>query len=57
MRKLREWLLEILLGKEMQIMAVVYATLIVKEKKTLEQVPAKLRAEVEDILAALEVSV
>lgn len=57
MRKLREWLLEILLGKEVQIMAVVYATLIVKEKKTLEQVPAKLGAEVEDILAALEVSV
>ena len=57
MRKLREWLLEILLGKEVQIMAVVYATLIVKEKKTLEQVPAKLRAEVADILAALEVSV
>lgn len=57
MRKLREWLLEILLGKEVQIMAVVYATLIVKGKKTLEQVPAKLRAEVEDILAALEVSV
>ena len=57
MRKLREWLLEILLGKEVQIMAVVYAPLIVKEKKTLEQVPAKLRAEVEDILAALEVSV
>ena len=57
MRKLREWLLEILLGKEVQIMAVVYATLIVKEKKTWEQVPAKLRAEVEDILAALEVSV
>ena len=57
MRNLREWLLEILLGKEVQIMAVVYATLIVKEKKTLEQVPAKLRAEVEDILAALEVSV
>ena len=57
MRKLREWLLEILLGKEVQIMAVVYATLIVKGKKTLDQVPAKLRAEVEDILAALEVSV
>lgn len=56
MRKLREWLLEILLGKEVQIMAVVYATLIVKGRKTLEQVPAKLRAEVEDILAALEVS-
>ena len=41
MRKLREWLLEILLGKEVQIMAVVYATLIVKEKKTLEEGDAK----------------
>ena len=57
MRKLREWLLEILLGKEVQIMAVVYATLIIKGKKTLEQVPDKLREEVEDILEALEVKV
>lgn len=56
MSRLKTWLLKILLRKEVQIMAVVYATLIVKGKKTLEQVPAKLRAEVEDILAALEVS-
>lgn len=55
MSRLREWLLKILLRKEVQTMAVVYATLIIKGKKTLEQVPAKLRPEVEDILEALEV--
>jgi len=57
MSRLREWLLKILLRKEVQTMAVVYATLIVKGKKTLEQVPAKLREEVEGILDALEVKV
>lgn len=55
MRRLREAMLRLLLRKEVQTMAIVYATLIVKGKKTLEQVPAKLRGEVEDILAALEV--
>ena len=38
-------------------MAVVYATLIIKGKKTLEQVPAILREQVKDILADLEVEV
>ena len=57
MGKFRELLLKILLRKEVQTMAVVYATLIVKGKKTLEQVPAKLREEVEDILETLEVKV
>ena len=57
MSRLREWLLKILLRKEVQTMAVVYATLIVKGKKTWEQGPAKLREEVEDILEALEVKV
>ena len=57
MSRLREWLLKCLLRKEVQIMAVVYATLFVKGKKTLEQVPSKLREEVEDILEALEVKV
>lgn len=57
MSRLREWLLKVLLRKEVQTMAVVYATLIVKGKKTLEQVPAKLREEVEGILEALEVKV
>ena len=57
MSRLREWLLKLLLRKEVQTMAVVYATLIIKGKKTLEQVPPKLREEVEDILEALEVKV
>ena len=34
-------------------MAVVYATLIVKGKKTLEDVPALLKEQVQNILAAL----
>lgn len=37
-------------------MAVVYATLIVKGKKTLEQVPSRLKAEVQELLEALEIT-
>ena len=51
------WLLEILLGKEAQEMAVVYATLIIKGRKTLEQVPAMLREQVGQLLEDLEVKV
>ncbi len=36
-------------------MAVVYATLILKGKKTLGQVPDKIRKDVEEILEALEI--
>ena len=50
-------IIKFLFRKDVEQMAVVYATLIVKGKKTLEQVPAKLREEVEDILEALEVKV
>jgi len=53
----RLFLLSILLRKEVQTMAVVYATLIVKGKKTLEQVPSLIREDVEQILEALEVKV
>lgn len=38
-------------------MAVVYATLIVKGKKTIDQVPEKLKADVIEILKDLEVQV
>ena len=55
MRRLWEWAVGILLRKEVEIMAVVYATLIVKGRKTLEQVPALLREQVKDILLDLEV--
>lgn len=54
---LRLFLLKILLGKEVNTMAVVYATLIVKGKKTIDQVPSLIRTQVEEILADLEVKV
>ncbi len=57
MSQLREAALKFLLRKEVQTMAVVYATLIVKGKKTLDQVPALLRSQVQEILADLEVQV
>lgn len=53
MNSLRLFLLKILLRKEVLEMAVVYATLIVKGKKTFAQVPDKLKAEVKDILISL----
>ena len=57
MRRLREKEKKILLRKEKGIMAVIYATLIVKGKKTLDQVPALIRKQVEEILKDLEVEV
>ena len=57
MSKLREWLLTKLLRKEVNEMAVVYATLIIKGKKTLSQVPALIHEQVKEILADLEVEV
>ena len=53
----RLFLLHILFGKEVQIMAVIYATLIVKGKKTITQVPALIRKQVEEILEDLEVEI
>lgn len=55
MSRLREGLLRFLLRKEVADMAVVYATLIIKGRKTLEQVPALIREQVREILADLEV--
>jgi hypothetical protein len=46
---------KMLLRKEVEQMAVVYATLIVKGIKTLEQVPVLIRDQVKAILEALEV--
>lgn len=57
MTALRELMLKILLKKEVDVMAVVYATLIIKGKKTIDQVPAILRDEVKQILKDLEVEV
>lgn len=57
MSVLREFCLKILLRKEEEEMAVVYATLIIKGKKTIDQVPARLRKQVEEILEACEVEI
>lgn len=57
MRELRLRLALFLLRKEVQDMSVVYATLIIKGRKTIDQVPALLRKQVEEILADLEVEV
>lgn len=43
--------------EEYSIMAIIYATLIIKGKKTLNQVPALLRKQVEEILKDLEVEI
>lgn len=55
MSRIREWLIKILLRKEVNVMAVIYATLIVKGLKTLEQVPSLIKVQVQEILTALEV--
>lgn len=57
MRELRLRLALFLLRKEVKDMAIVYATLIIKGRKTIDQVPALLRKQVEEILADLEVEV
>lgn len=57
MSVLRELMLKILLKKEVDVMAVVYATLIIKGRKTIDQVRAIIRDEVKQILKDLEVEV
>ena len=48
------WFIYILLGKKVKEMAVIYATLIVKGKKTIADVPVKIRAQVQEILIDLK---
>lgn len=57
MSALRELMLKILLKKEVDVMAVVYATLIIKGRKIIDQVLAIIRDEVKQILKDLEVEV
>lgn len=54
MNRLCNLLIDFIFRKEVNEMAVVYATLIVKGKKTFAQVPAKLQAEVREILLSLD---
>lgn len=57
MRSFFFFIIKLFFRKDEKIMAVVYATLIVKGKKTLDQVPARLKAEVQEILEALEITI
>ena len=47
-------IINLIFRREVQQMAVVYATLIVKGKKTFADVPDKIKAEVKDTLEALD---
>ena len=47
-------LLFLLLRKEVETMAIIYATLIVKGKKTYAQVPEKIKPQVKQVLIVLE---
>ena len=56
MSNLLTFRLGLIFRREVRDMAVVYATLIVKGLKTIEQVPALIRKQTEEILAALDVT-
>ena len=47
-------ILKTILRKEVMVMAVIYATLIIKGKKTFAEVPAVLKDKVKEILIDLE---
>lgn len=49
------FILKTFFRKEVSTMAVIYATLIVKEKKTIAEVPAVIKEQVKQILIDLEV--
>ena len=49
------FILKLLFRKEVPIMAVIYATLIVKSKKAYKDVPELLKVQVKQILIDLEV--
>lgn len=54
LHSLRLFLIGLLLRKEVEVMAAVYATLIVKGLRTFESVPALVQDQVKEILVALE---
>ena len=47
-------IINLIFRREVQQMAVVYATLIIKGKKTLADVPDKIKAQVKETLEALD---
>ena len=52
-----DFLLFLMLRKEVEDMAVIYATLIVKGVKTIDDVPAKIKEQVKQVLKELEVEI
>ena len=54
MTAVRSWLINLLIRKEVKEMAVVYATLIIKGRKTFADVPARIREQVKQILIDLD---
>ena len=54
---LRTIILKLFFRKEVPTMAVIYATLIIKGKKTISDVPAILKEQVKQILVDLEVAI
>ena len=53
---LRQLLIQILFRKDVDSMAVVYATLIIKGKKTFADVPARIKEQVKEVLIDLDCS-
>lgn len=51
---IRQLIIKILFRKDVQTMAVIYATLIVKGKKTFADVPEKIKNKVKEVLVALD---
>ena len=49
------FILDKIFREEVSIVAVIYATLIVKGKKTFDQVPERIQAQVKEILSDLDV--
>ena len=54
MRTLLRWVLFLLLGKEVRDVAIIYATLIIKGRKTFAQVPAVIKEDVRQVLIDLD---
>ena len=54
-RNLLFFILQKIFREEVSAVAVIYVTLIVKGKKTFDQVPERIRAQVKQLLADLDV--
>lgn len=54
-KKLLFFIVQKIFGKEVETMAVIYAALIVKGKKTITDVPEKIREQVKTVLIDLDV--